>query len=89
MKVNKSGKEEKEGNKRKQKGKDKFGEGKSDISALTTNTNKTTSGALKRHCEPCGKLVTNWSQHKKDVHDDSEVPFTKCDASCTKCTVGK
>jgi hypothetical protein len=50
-------------------------DGKSDVSALTNKTNKTASGALKRHCEPCGKLISNWADHKKKVHDGKEVAY--------------
>jgi hypothetical protein len=46
--------------KRKQKTVDKLNDTKSEVSALTTKINKTTSGALKRHCVPsktCLQLV--------------------------------
>jgi len=60
-------------------------DGKSDVSALTTKTNKTASGALKRHCKLCGKLVANWWKHKKDVHNGLEVPFLSCAINCSIC----
>ena len=82
-----NGEEEKASQKkREQKALDKFDDGKSDISRFT---NKTSSGALKRHCEACGKLVANWSQHKKDAHGGIEVPFIKCTLPCSKCIIGK
>jgi hypothetical protein len=76
-------KEEEKGpeKKREQKAKGKFDDGKSDISRFT---NKTNSGALKRHCE-CGKLVTNWWKHKKDFHGGLEAFFMNCVPDCSKC----
>ena len=56
-KVSKNLKEEKEPtSKRKKKAENKFDEAKSDVSALTHKTNKTTGGkALDKHCLVCNK----------------------------------
>jgi hypothetical protein len=38
-------------------------------SVLSIASNKTTSGAYKRHCEPCGFiLIDNPSRHKSTIH---------------------
>ena len=71
--------------KREQKVQDKFDDGKSDVSAFTTKTNKTTNGALRRHCKPCGKLITNWADHKKRLHSGNDVPYEKCVPNCPRC----
>ena len=43
------------------------------------SSNKSASGAIKRHCWPCGfKLIGNMSKHKKDVHGGLEVESVKC-----------
>jgi hypothetical protein len=58
-------------------------------SMVSTGSNKTASGAIVKHCEPCNfKRVVNWSSHKKDIHAGFEVPSLKCIAPCSKC-VGK
>jgi len=71
--------------KREQKVQDKFDDGKSDVSAFTTKTNKTANGALRRHCKPCGKLITNWTDHKKRLHSGNDVPYEKCVPNCPRC----
>jgi len=71
--------------KREQKAKGKLDDNKSDVTRLTHTTNKTASGALKRHCEPCGKLIANWADHKKKVHRGNEVPYEKCFLKCSSC----
>jgi hypothetical protein len=54
-----------------------FSDDKSNVSALTTKTNKTTSGkALDKHCPLCNlKLIRgkNWSRHCKDLHKEVVV----------------
>jgi hypothetical protein len=76
-------------NKRDQKHQDKFDEGKSDVSAITTKTNKTTGGkALDKHCPLCDfKLVPGkkWSRHCGSFHKDVEIEPVRCDINCSRC----
>lgn len=86
-KVTKNCEEEKEtANKRKQKANDKLDGGKSVISHLSDNTNKTSAGNIKRHCEPCEfKRIANWTVHKNKKHNGVDVPFEKCLLGCVHC----
>jgi hypothetical protein len=53
--------------------------GPDSVIVSVASSSKTTSGAIKRHCEPCEfKLVGNWSQHKIDKHGGVEVASVKC-----------
>ena len=53
---------------------------RSDCSSIISSaTNKTSGGNIKRHCKPCEfKIIANWSQHKNNVHSGSEVESVKC-----------
>lgn len=69
--------------------KEKDQDGASSVAAgslISSFTNKTASGAFMRHCEICNfKIVVNWSDHKKKVHNGIDVPFVKCDSKCANC----
>ena len=61
-------------------------DGKSEISAFTNKTNKTSGRHFKRHCKPCDfKQIANWTDHKKKVHGGVEVLFEKCLSWCIRC----
>ena len=53
---------------------------RSDCSSIISSaTNKTSGGNIKRHCELClFKLFSNWSQHKTKAHGGIEVESVKC-----------
>jgi len=56
---------------------EKFDDGESGISAVTT---KTTRGkALDKHCTTCDKKISgaNWNKHVKNVHDGVQPSFNK------------
>ena len=60
---------------------------RSDCGSIASS-NKSASGAIKRHCEPCSfKLFSNWPQHKTKAHGGIEVASVKCigDWQCPKC----
>lgn len=50
--------------------KDDISDSKSDVSALTTKTNKTRGKALDKRCLTCEKIISgkNWDRHTKNVH---------------------
>ena len=56
---------------------EKFDDGESGISAVTT---KTTRGkALDKHCTTCDKKIygANWNKHVKNVHDGVQPSLNK------------
>ncbi len=79
------GEERKKGseNKRKKKVNNKDLDEK--VSVVSKITNRTASGALKRHCEPCNRLIVNWADHKKNLHGGNEVEYEKCGLNCFHC----
>ena len=78
-KVSKSLEEKKGGNSAAATIAEDIADDKSDVSALTTKTNKTTGGkALDKRCSSCDKRIsgTNWIKHVKSVHKGWAPPFT-------------
>jgi len=63
--------------KREKKVKEKFDDGKSTVSTRTYITNKASNGTLKRHCQVCDKLITNWADHRKKVHNGEDLSLTQ------------
>ena len=62
--------------------------GAGSVCGSAASSNKSASGAIKRHCEPCSfKLFSNWPQHKTKAHGGIEVASVKCigDWQCPKC----
>ena len=47
-------------------------------SIVSQASNKSANGMIKKHCTPCKKIVANWSDHKKKVHEGVEVDSVKC-----------
>ncbi|TNV87399.1 hypothetical protein FGO68_gene1667 [Halteria grandinella] len=58
---------------------DKFDDGISDASALTTKTTKTRGKHVDKHCSLCQKTITggHWSKHVKNVHDGVTLQFER------------
>jgi hypothetical protein len=52
-------------------------------SAISKVTHKTANGMYKRHCMVCGKLIGNWTEHKKKVHNGVEVSYITCNTNCS------
>ena len=42
-------------------------------SVISVASKKSANGMIKRHCGPCKKIIANWSDHKKKVHERFEV----------------